>query len=78
MSKLGDLGNRLYRGEASYDFVGRRRVWYIVSGAFLALSIGTLGVTGLNLGIEFKGGAQYTVAVTGELNSRVEPSTRFR
>jgi len=65
MSKLGDLGNRLYRGEASYDFVGRRRVWYIVSGAFLALSIGTLGVTGLNLGIEFKGGAQYTVTVPG-------------
>jgi len=73
MSKLGDLGNRLYRGEASYDFVGRRRVWYIVSGAFLALSIGTLGVTGLNLGIEFKGGAQYTVTVpsasTGDVTS---------
>ncbi|MEI7442397.1 MAG: protein translocase subunit SecF [Actinomycetes bacterium] len=68
MSKLGDLGNRLYRGEASYDFVGRRRVWYIVSAAFLALSIGTLGVAGLNLGIEFKGGAQYTVAVAGASN----------
>jgi len=64
MSKLGDLGNRLYRGEATYDFVGKRRVWYIVSGAFLALSIGTLAITGLNLGIEFKGGAQYTVQVS--------------
>lgn len=51
MSKLADLGNRLYRGEASYDFVGRRRVWYIISAVFLTLSIGTLAVSGLNLGI---------------------------
>ncbi|MBU6347538.1 MAG: protein translocase subunit SecF [Actinomycetales bacterium] len=64
MSKLGDLGNRLYRGEVSYDFVGRRRVWYIVSAVFLTLSIGTLAIAGLNLGIEFKGGAQYTVTVS--------------
>ena len=63
MSRLGDLGNRLYRGEVSYDFVGRRRVWYIVSATFLTLAIGTLAITGLNLGIEFKGGAQYSVSV---------------
>lgn len=71
MSKLGDLGNRLYRGEASYDFVGRRRVWYIVSTVFLTLSIGTLAVAGLNLGIEFKGGAQYTVTVANAGTSDV-------
>ena len=71
MSKLADLGNRLYRGEASYDFVGRRRVWYIISAVFLTLSIGTLAVSGLNLGIEFKGGAQYTVTVPGANTSDV-------
>ncbi|NBU31878.1 MAG: protein translocase subunit SecF [Actinobacteria bacterium] len=71
MSKLGDLGNRLYRGEVSYDFVGRRRVWYIVSAVFLTLSIGTLSVAGLNLGIEFKGGAQYTVQVPNAATSDV-------
>lgn len=71
MSRLGDLGNRLYRGEASYDFVGRRRVWYIVSATFLTLAIGTLAITGLNLGIEFKGGAQYTVTVQGAETSDV-------
>ncbi len=71
MLKLADLGNRLYRGEASYDFVGRRRVWYIVSALFLTLSIGTLAVSGLNLGIEFKGGAQYTVTVADANTSDV-------
>ena len=45
--------------------MGRRRVWYIISAVFLTLSIGTLAITGLNLGIEFKGGAQYTVSVAG-------------
>ena len=31
MSRLGTLGGRLYRGEVSYDFIGRRRIWYTVS-----------------------------------------------
>ena len=28
MSKLGNLAARLYRGEVSYDFVGRRKLWF--------------------------------------------------
>ncbi|MFE9930579.1 protein translocase subunit SecF, partial [Streptomyces sp. NPDC005533] len=31
MSKLGDLGAKLYRGEVGYDFVGKRFLWYGVS-----------------------------------------------
>ena len=61
MSKLGELGSRLYRGEVSYDFVGRRKRWYAISAAILALAIGGLVFRGLNLGIEFQGGAQFTV-----------------
>ena len=26
------LGHRLYAGEVSFDFIGRRKQWYIVSG----------------------------------------------
>ena len=63
MSRLGNLGQRLYTGQVSYDFVGRRRRWYAVSAAILVLSLGTLGVRGLNLGIEFKGGAEFSVPV---------------
>ena len=32
MSRFGNLGHRLYRGEVSYDFVGRRKLWYAISG----------------------------------------------
>ena len=30
MSRIGQIGGRLYRGEVSYDFVGRKRRWYTI------------------------------------------------
>lgn len=64
MSKLGNLGARLYRGEVSYDFVGRRRLLYTVSAVLLGISLFGLLGRGLNLGIEFRGGAEFQVAST--------------
>ena len=61
MSKLSGLGGRLYRGETSVDFIGRRRRWYMVSSVFILISIGALAIQGLQLGIEFKGGSSFTV-----------------
>jgi SecD/SecF fusion protein len=40
------------------DFMRRRYLWFAISGAFLALGAAALGVRGLNLGIDFKGGTQ--------------------
>src|SRR5262249_10293053 len=40
------------------DFMGRRNLWFAISGAIVAISIVSLGVKGLNLGIDFKGGVQ--------------------
>ena len=39
MSKLGTIGHRLYTGEISYDFIGHRRRWYILSAVLITLSI---------------------------------------
>ena len=61
MSRLGTLGGRLYRGEVSYDFIGRRRIWYTVSATLLLVSIVSLLTVGLTLGIEFRGGAEFRV-----------------
>ena len=52
---------RLYRGETSFDFVGRRRWWYLISGTIILAGLISLGVRGLNLGIDFKGGTEWTV-----------------
>ncbi|MFF4016944.1 protein translocase subunit SecF [Streptomyces sp. NPDC001843] len=60
MSKLGNLGARLHRGEISYDFVGKRKIWYGVSILITITAILGLAVRGLNMGIEFKGGAVFT------------------
>ncbi|NYI05020.1 protein translocase subunit SecF [Allostreptomyces psammosilenae] len=65
MPRAGDLGARLYRGEVSYDFVGKRRLWYGVSAVLILVSVLGLGLRGLNLGVEFSGGAVFTVNQAG-------------
>ena len=60
MSKLGTLGARLHRGEVGYDFVGKRKIWYGISILITITAIVGLAVRGLNMGIEFQGGAVFT------------------
>src|SRR5215470_17391162 len=64
MSKLGNLGARLHRGEISYDFVGKRKIWYGVSILITITAIVGLAVRGLNMGIDFQGGAVFTTPKT--------------
>ena len=56
MSRLGAIGGRLYRGEVSFDFVGRQKLWYTISGLILVISIAALAFRGLNYSVDFKGG----------------------
>jgi preprotein translocase SecF subunit len=44
------------------DFVGRWRLWFALSGAFLLLSVGAIAVRGMNFGIDFEGGSKFTVS----------------
>jgi preprotein translocase subunit SecF len=59
MGKLSNLTSRLYTGEISYDFVGHRRRWYIVSAVLITVSILAVLIRGLVFGIEFRGGADF-------------------
>lgn len=61
MGKFSRLGNELYQGRKSIDFVGRRAVWYGVTLAVVAAAILVIVVKGLNFGIEFTGGTEYRV-----------------
>jgi preprotein translocase subunit SecF len=67
MSKLGTIGAKLHSGEISYDFIGKRKFWFVVSLILIAISLAGLFTRGLALGIEFKGGVEYqaNVKVTG-------------
>ena len=63
MGKMSRLGNALYEGDVSVDFVGRKWLWYAVSGVIVLLAVGGLYFKGLNLGIEFEGGVEYNVSL---------------
>ncbi len=58
---MSNLGQRLYSGQSSIDFVGHRRRWYIISAVILIIAVGALLFRGLNLGIEFRGGADFSL-----------------
>ncbi|MBA2812590.1 protein translocase subunit SecF [Streptomyces sp. KM273126] len=64
MSKLGNLGARLHHGEVGYDFVRNRKLWYGISILITITAIVGLAVRGLNMGIEFQGGAVFTTPKT--------------
>jgi preprotein translocase subunit SecF len=61
MSRLRNVGGRLYRGEVSFDFVGRQKLWYAISGLILVLSLVGLFARGLNFTVDFKGGSVITI-----------------
>ena len=51
------LARRLYHGETHFDFVGRRRWWFLISIALMLASALSLGLRGLNLSVDFVGGS---------------------
>ncbi len=67
MGKFAVLGNELYSGKKSIDFVGRKWLWYSISAVILLIAIGGWTIKGLNFGIEFTGGNQYVVSVPQDL-----------
>ncbi|MGH3510072.1 MAG: protein translocase subunit SecF, partial [Nocardioidaceae bacterium] len=63
MSAFTRMGHALYAGEISINFVGRRLLWYSISGLIVVVAVLGLSTRGLNLGLEFVGGVQYTVVM---------------
>jgi preprotein translocase subunit SecF len=62
---MASLATRLYRGEVSYDFLRRRKVWYSLSGVIILASLVSLFARGLNLSIEFTGGDAFQFSSNG-------------
>jgi preprotein translocase subunit SecF len=53
------LADRLYRGEANLDIIGRRKTWFAVAALLVLIAIGSFALRGFSLGIEFAGGTQF-------------------
>jgi preprotein translocase subunit SecF len=71
------LRHRLYHGETTINFVGRRNIWFIVSGVVIIAGLISLLAQGLNYGIDFKGGTSWEVpapgVTVGEARDAVRP-----
>jgi len=65
MLNFAKFGNELYSGKRSYPFVGKYKLWFIIAGAAVLLSLIIPVVKGgFNLGIDFRGGSEFTVSQT--------------
>lgn len=63
MFNFAKFGNDLYTGKRSYDFVASKKIWFIIAAVAVALSILIpVAKGGFNLGIEFRGGSEFTVS----------------
>ncbi len=54
---MGASGQKIPRWQR-IDFVGRRNFWFAISAVVLLVGFVSLGIRGLNLGIDFEGGTQ--------------------
>ena len=52
---------RLYRGETTFDFIGKRIIGFTVSLIVVLAGAVSLGLQGLELGIDFRGGVAWEV-----------------
>jgi preprotein translocase subunit SecF len=58
------LADRLYRGEANVNIIGRRKLWFLIAAALVVISIGSFAIFKFQLGIEFKGGSEFSIPAT--------------
>ncbi|HEX2736565.1 MAG TPA: protein translocase subunit SecF, partial [Acidimicrobiia bacterium] len=49
----------LYHERTNYQFIERSWRWAVLSGTLIAIAVGSLLISGLNLGIDFTGGTQW-------------------
>ncbi|WP_183100868.1 protein translocase subunit SecF [Nocardioides pelophilus] len=63
MGKLSRVGNDLYNGHRSFDFIGRKPLWYGITVILVGLAITAVIVKPLNFGVEFRGGTELKITV---------------
>jgi preprotein translocase subunit SecF len=68
MASFRQIGNDLYTGKRSYNFVGKRKLWYLVAVIVVILAIlAPFARGGFNFGIEFRGGSEFRVENSQQL-----------
>lgn len=72
MASFKEIGNDLYSGKRSFDFVGRRKLWYMIAAVAVILSILLPTLRGgFNFGIEFRGGSEFRLTNSQNLSQQL-------
>jgi len=76
MSRMRDFGNQLYSGERSFNFIGKRKIWYAIAAIAVILSIALpIMRGGFNFGIEFRGGSEFRLTNSQSLSQNLAVDT---
>src|SRR6201997_2670834 len=57
--------SRLYTGTGAFEVIGRRPLWYGISGTIVAIAIVSIVLRGFTFGIDFKGGTTMSMPAAG-------------
>jgi preprotein translocase subunit SecF len=57
--------SRLYTGTGAFEVVGRRRLWFGISGAIVAIAVLSILLRGFTFGIDFNGGTTVSMPAAG-------------
>ncbi|HEY5152139.1 MAG TPA: protein translocase subunit SecF [Mycobacterium sp.] len=49
---------RLYTGTGAFEVVGRRKLWFAISGLIIAIAVASILLRGFTFGIDFQGGTK--------------------
>src|SRR6478735_5428491 len=63
---------RLYTGTGAFEVIGRRKLWYAVSGLIVAVCLASMILRGFTFGIDFEGGTKVSMPAAGVSTERVE------
>jgi preprotein translocase subunit SecF len=66
---MSGRAHRLYNGETTVDFYGRRKIAFAASAIAFLIAVVSLLFQGIELGIDFKGGVSWEAPISNELNS---------
>ena len=64
--------NRLYTGTGAFEVIGKRKLWFAISGAILLISIAAILLRGFTFGIDFEGGTKVSMPAGEATSQQVE------
>jgi preprotein translocase subunit SecF len=56
---------RLYTGTGAFDVVGKRKMWFVISGVIVAIAVLSILLRGFTFGIDFEGGTKVSMPAAG-------------